>query len=86
MSWHSRYSPFEHRTHFVLTDVADPNRDTQWMRNKSAVLAFIGGCEIEFQSVDGKWHPLRLRNFQGQNMNDATSVFRNHPCRVVGEE
>ena len=86
MRWHSRESPFEHRSHFVLTGGADPHRDTQWTRNRSAVLAFIGGCEIEFQTVDGKWHPLRLRNFEGQNMNDATSVFRNHPCRVVRAE
>ncbi|TXH17654.1 MAG: hypothetical protein E6R03_03485 [Hyphomicrobiaceae bacterium] len=74
---------FPKRNNFVRLPVCDPNRDTQWNRNYDAVLVFIGGGDVEFQALNGRWHLLSTAQFANQNvMDDALSVFRRYPCRV----
>lgn len=80
--WHSRLSRFEHSQHFVRLPVCDPSRDTQWTRNRSAVLAFIGGRDVEYLCSRG-CISLNTANFQNENvLSDAFSIFHQFPCRV----
>lgn len=81
MRWHSKESPFEHRTHFVSMDNADP-------------LSFIGGGTVEYLHQVGAgpirpwiYSDLRLENFNNPNvLSDAMSIFRQFDCRVKRSE
>lgn len=95
--WHSKGSQFEHRTHFVSMETCDPHRDSYWTQNSAAILAFIGGCEIEYlegvvldpigNRHQSHWRELRLEQFSKQTVrNDAMSVFSGYQCRVKRSE
>lgn len=97
MRWHSKESPFEHRTHFVSIETVDPYRQTQWTKNRAAVLSFIGGRDIEYlegvvldpigNRHQSHWRELRLEAFNKQTVrSDAMSVFHGYQCRVKRSE